>query len=171
MKVLETERLILRHLKSSDLDDLARIQADPLVMRFFASGVRSQEQTAADIARCQELQIEYGYSPWATLLKESGRFLGRCGLLPQEVGGHGEVEIAYLIAGDCWGQGLATEAATAIRDFATREFHLKRFVSIIHVDNFASRRVAEKIGMRREKLIHFLDLKCWLYAVENLTIT
>ena len=167
MTVVETERLIIRHLVPADLDDLARIQSDPEVMHYFATGVRALDQTAADIARCQSLQDEYGYSLWATILKQNGQFLGRCGLLPQEINGQREVEIAYLIARSHWGQGLATEAATAIRDLGAQAFHITRFVSIIHTQNVASRRVAEKVGMRRERLIQFLDMKCWLYATGN----
>ncbi len=164
MTVLETERLILRHLVPEDLDALARIQSDSEVMAYFATGVRSREQTADDIARCQQLQAEYGYSLWGVILKQNGEFLGRCGLLPQEIAGQGEVEVAYMIAKEYWGQGIATEAATGILNYGMKAFDINRIVSIIHINNLASRRVAEKIGMRRDRLIQFSDLKCWLYA-------
>lgn len=167
MIVLETARLTLRHLEPADLDALASIQGDPEVMRYFSSGPRSREVTADDLARCIALQAEHGFSVWATLDRADGRFIGRCGLLPDSRDGVPEVEIAYLIARSHWGLGLATEAARALRDYGFGDLGLGRLVSIIHRDNFASRRVAEKVGMRPERQIQFMDHRCWVYAIER----
>ena len=166
MIVLETARLTLRHLEPGDLDALATIQADPEVMRFFPSGPRSREITESDLDRCIAIQAEHGFSVWATISRADGRFIGRCGLLPES---HGvpEVEIAYLIARSHWGVGLATEAARAIRDHGFGPLGQNRLVSIIHRDNRASRRVAEKIGMHPERQIQFMNHRCWVYAIEQ----
>lgn len=166
MIVLETARLILRHLEPRDLDALAAIQADPEVMRFFPTGPRSRERTADDIDRCVATQAEHGFSLWATVDRADGRLIGRCGLLPQSLGGAREVEVAYLIGRSDWGRGLATEAASAIRDHGLGPLGLGRLVSIIHRDNLASRRVAEKAGLRPERMIQFMEHRCWLYAIE-----
>ncbi len=166
-RVLETDRLLFRPLVLDDLDDLAAIQADPEVMRFFPSGPRSREQTQADLERCIQLQHEHGFSLWATIDRESGELIGRCGLLPQVLQDHREVEIAYLLARSHWGRGLATEAARAIRDHGFDSLGLERLVSIIHRDNSASRRVAENAGLRPERMIQFMNHRCWLYAVEK----
>ena len=166
MIVLETARLTLRHLEPSDLDALATIQADPEVMRFFPAGPRSRDLTERDLTRCVATQAEHGFSLWATIDNASGTFIGRCGLLPQALGGIQEVEIAYLIARSHWGRGLATEAARAIRDHGLHQLGHKRLVSIIHRDHVASQRVAEKNGLRRERLVQFMSHRCWLYAIE-----
>jgi ribosomal-protein-alanine N-acetyltransferase len=166
-RVLETDRLLLRHLGPDDLEPLAAIQADPEVMRFFPSGPRSVDQTRLDLERCIGLQAMYGFSLWATIDRESGELIGRCGLLPQTLQDHREFELAYMIARSHWGRGLATEAAGAILEHGFGTLGLDRLVSIIHRDNLASRRVAEKVGLRPERMIQFMDHRCWLYAIES----
>ena len=88
---------------------------------------------------------------WATIHKESGQFIGRCGLLPWHIDDQDEVEVAYALSPAYWGQGLATEAVQAIRDYAFAQLGLSRLVCLIDEDNLASIRVAEKIGMKFEK--------------------
>ena len=88
---------------------------------------------------------------WATIHKETGRFIGRCGLLPWTIDGQDEVEVAYLLAKEYWGQGLGTEAARAIADYAFEQLHLSRLICLIDRDNQASLKVARNIGMAFEK--------------------
>jgi ribosomal-protein-alanine N-acetyltransferase len=88
---------------------------------------------------------------WATIYKETGQFIGRCGLLPWTIDGQNEVEVAYLIRKAYWGQGLGTEVAQAILDYGFQELDLRRLICLIDKDNLASIRVAEKIGMTFEK--------------------
>ncbi len=166
MIVLQTPRLTLRHLEPGDLEALAAIQADPEVMRYFPSGPRTPEETGRDLDRCIATQAEHGFSLWATLDRATGRLIGRSGLLPQSLQGREEVEIAYLIARSHWGLGLATEAASALRDHGFDRLGLARLVSIIHRDNLASRRVAEKSGLRAERIVQFMSHRCWLYAID-----
>jgi ribosomal-protein-alanine N-acetyltransferase len=165
MIVLETERLTLRHLEPTDLERLSAIQADPEVMRFLPSGPRSPDESRHDLERCLAIQAEHGFGPWATVERETGLLIGRCGLMPQAIQGRQEVEIAYLIARARWGQGFATEAARAIRDHGFAQLGLPRMVSIIHRDNAASRKVAENAGLRPERMIQFSNYRCWLYAI------
>ncbi|WP_435010625.1 GNAT family N-acetyltransferase [Tundrisphaera lichenicola] len=167
MLVLETDRLTLRHLTPDDLDALEAIQSDPMVMRYFPSAPRSRDETLRDLERCIAWQAEHGFSLWAALDRLDGRLIGRCGLLPQSLQGRKEVEIAYLIAPTHWGRGLATEAALAIRDHGFDRLGLDRLVSIIHRDNLASRRVAEKAGLRPERMIQFMNHRCWLYSTSR----
>lgn len=169
MIVLETPRLTLRHLEPADLDALATIQADPEVMRYFPSGPRSRAITADDLGRCIRTQAERGFSLWATIHRPDGQFIGRCGLLPEAINGVEEVEVAYLIARSHWGLGLATEAARAIRDHALHTLGHPRLMSLIHRDNLASRRVAEKAGFRPERLVQFMNHRCWIYALDRAT--
>lgn len=165
--VLETSRLVLRHLRPGDLDLLAEIQADPEVMRYFPSSPRTRDETRHDLERCMEIQSRHGFSLWAAIDKSDGRLIGRCGLFPQSLQGCEEVEIAYLITRSRWGLGLASEAAAGIRDHGFDRLGLNRLVSIIHRDNLASRRVAEKTGLRPERMIQFMNHRCWLYVTED----
>ena len=94
---------------------------------------------------------------WATIQKSSGKFIGRCGLLPWTIEGRHEVEIAYLLDKEFWGQGFASEGALAIRDYAFKKLGLQRLVCLIDPKNIASQKVAEKIGMTLEKQVDGID--------------
>ena len=152
MIILETDRLILRHFVLEDLDDLFALYSDPEVRQYFPEGTLSYEETRA------ELEWFLGGHPknpqlglWATVHKESGRFIGRCGLLPWTIDGRAEVEVAYMIAKEYWGLGLGTEAARAILDYGFEKLNLTRLICLIDMGNQASIKVAQKIGMTFEK--------------------
>jgi len=152
MFILETSRLSLRRLVPSDLDDLFALYRDPDVRRYFPEGTLTREQTREELewflnGHPQNAQLGL----WATIHKETGRFIGRCGLLPYVIDGQPEVEIAYSLAKEFWGRGLGTEAALGIRDYAIATLGFRRLICLIDRDNHASIRVALKIGMHFEK--------------------
>lgn len=152
MKILETKRLLLRHLELDDLDNLFALYSDPEMVRFIPDAPTTLAQTREQLlwfANGHPERPELGL--WATIYKESGQFIGRCGLLPWEIDGRSEVEIAYLIDKAFWGQGLATEAAQAILAYARGKLGLTRLVCLIDHGHVASMRVAEKMGMAFEK--------------------
>lgn len=152
MKILETERLILRRLVPQDLDALYALYRDPLLRRYFPEGTLTLAETREELEwflNGHPHHPELGL--WATILKENGQFIGRCGLLPWTIDDQFEVEIAYLLAREHWGQGLASEAARGIANYAHQELGLTRLVCLIDRDNVASIRVAEKTGMTFEK--------------------
>ena len=88
---------------------------------------------------------------WATVERTSGAFLGRCGLLPWKIQGKREVELAFLIDKSRWGEGLVTEPAAAIVDYARAPLGLSRLICLITPGNAASVRAASKIGMAFER--------------------
>lgn len=152
MKILESRRLILRHLEVGDLDNLFALYRDPEIRKYFPDGTLTYEDTK------EELEYFLNGHPkhpelglWATILKENNQFIGRCGLLPWTIDGRFEVEVAYLIDKTYWGQGLGTEAAQAVLNYGFETLMLHRLVCLIDDDNSASIRVAEKIGMHFEK--------------------
>ena len=150
--ILETTRLILRHQVLQDLDDLWALYCNPEIIKFIADAPRSREEAK------QELEWHMNGHPrfpelglWATIHKQTGKFIGRCGLLPWTIDGQNEVEVAYTIAQEYWGQGLATEAARAILNYGFEKLNLSRLISRIEAENIPSRKVAEKIGMAFER--------------------
>jgi len=152
MIILETRRLILRHLVPDDLDDLYRLYSDPEIRRYFPEGVLTLEETKEELEwflNGHPKHPELGL--WATIHKASNRFIGRCGLLPWTIDGRYEVEVAYMIAKEVWGQGLGTEAALAILDYGFDQLQLTRLICLIDRDNLASIKVATHIGMTFEK--------------------
>jgi ribosomal-protein-alanine N-acetyltransferase len=150
--ILETKRLILRHQMMEDLDDLWELYCDPEIIRYIPDAPRSREEAEEELEWHQNghpKRPELGL--WATIHKETGKFIGRCGLLPWEIDGRNDVEVAYTIAQEYWGQGLGTEAAQAIRQYGFEKLNLPRLICLIDEQNIASRKVAEKIGMQFEK--------------------
>ena len=115
MIILETKRLLLRHLEPADLHSLFALYSDPEISRFIPDAPRTLAEAKEELdwfLHGHPKHPELGL--WATIHKETNQFIGRCGLLPWTIDGQDEVEVAYLIAKSHWGQGLATEAARAI---------------------------------------------------------
>jgi RimJ/RimL family protein N-acetyltransferase len=148
--ILETQRLKLREFRQDDLDDLAAMVADEDQMGFYPRP-KTRDEASAWISWNLALYKEYGFGFWFIESLATSSFLGYCGIRPLALEGASENEIGWHTRKTCWNQGIATEAATAARDLAFRRFALSRLVAIIHPDHIASRRVAEKIGMRDER--------------------
>lgn len=163
--ITETERLVLREVVADDLDALARLFADPEVMRF-SFGLRSREQTREWIERSKRHYAEFGWGLWAVDTKADGTMIGYCGLIPEDLGDVTEIEVGYRLRADYWGRGLATEAARATRDHAFDVLGLPRVVSIIEPANVASIRVAEKNGMLLEREMIWREKLVRIYGVD-----
>jgi ribosomal-protein-alanine N-acetyltransferase len=150
--VLETKRLLLRRLTMADLDALFTLYSDPAVRKYFPEGTLTYEETKEELEWIINVYYgQYGFGLWATIHKETGEFIGRCGLLPWTIEQHPEVEVAYMLAKAYWGQGLGTEAAQAILDYSFEQLQLSRLICLIDRENQASINVAQKIGMTFEK--------------------
>lgn len=150
--VLETPRLLFRQLAMDDLDALAALYRDPEVRRYFPEGTLTYDETREELEWIIDVYYgRYGFGLWATIHKETGEFIGRCGLLPWTIEGRAEVEVAYLLAKAYWGQGLATEAAQAIMRYGFEELQLPRLICMMDPENLASQRVAQKMGMVLER--------------------
>lgn len=152
--ILETPRLLLRHLRMDDLDELFTLYQDLEIRKYFPEGILSYEDTKEELEwhmnghpRHPELGL------WATIHKETGKFIGRCGLLPWEIDGRLEIEVAYLLDKNFWHQGLAMEAASGILTYAFNMLNLSRIICLIDPDNIASQKVAERIGMTLERKV------------------
>lgn len=152
MIILETNRLILRHLLPEDLDALFTLYSDPEVREYFPEGTLTYEETKEELEWFLNGHPEHPeLGLWATIHKETGQFIGRCGLLPWTIEERDEVEIAYMIAKEYQGQGLATEAAQAILHYGFEKLNLSRLICLMDPKNIASQKVAQKIGMTLEK--------------------
>jgi [ribosomal protein S5]-alanine N-acetyltransferase len=98
--------------------------------------------------------------------KTTNALVGQCGLLTQEIDGRDELEIGYHVLPKFWGRGYATEAAQMFKEFAFTNALRRSLISIIHVDNLRSQRVAEKNGMRRTVQTTFKRFPVWVYRVD-----
>jgi RimJ/RimL family protein N-acetyltransferase len=152
--MLEAPRLILRPFREEDVDLLAELMANEDFMRF-SLGVYSRKQTAAFLEKILAWQNRGLLSQFAVLSRADNQLIGYCGFFHQEVDGTNEIEIGYRLHPNYWNKGRATEAAQAVRDHAFRDLNLSRVISLIHSENAASRRVAEKMRMQFERQNRF----------------
>ncbi len=143
---LETERLILRGFRDSDIDAYAAMVAEPEVAQFISVG--GQPMGRLDAWRSMALHLGHwqlrGFGQWVAEEKTTGAFVGRLGLYyPESWYGR---EVGYAIAREHWGKGFATEGATRARDYAFEDLGWDEIISIISPANVRSVAVAERIG-------------------------
>jgi len=161
---LETERLILRSFREEDVDVMAQLFANPDFMRFSLGVFTERKQTVAFIEKVIAWDRAGIPSQFAVVPRGEEAVIGYCGFFHHaEV--PGEIEIGYRLDPDYWNRGLITEAARAVRDHGFADLKLPRVISLIHPENIASRRVAEKNGMKVEKEITFRGFPTLVYAI------
>jgi len=128
--VLETPRLVLRHFVAEDVDALSEVLCDRENMRYYPN-LFARADVEAWIEKTLRRYRDEGIGLWALILKAGHQFARDCGLVPQQVDGVTEVEVAYALARNYQGQGLATEAARACLDYALSKLGLERVISLI----------------------------------------
>jgi [ribosomal protein S5]-alanine N-acetyltransferase len=170
--VLETPRLLLRKLHLGDLDALAALYADREIRQYFPDGTDGT-LTYAETKEEIEWIIEkyygvYGYGLWATIHKETGALIGRSGLIPwhlEDEPDRLQVEVAYLLDKPYWRQGLGTEVARAIRDYAFEKLKLERLICMVDPKNVASQKVAQNTGFTFERELVDKYGLCFVYSM------
>jgi len=154
----------LREYTRGDLETLAAMVGDEDQMRFYPRP-KTRDEASAWIDRNVSLYEERGFGFWFMESVVSSDFLGYCGIRPHEE--LSDIEMGWHTNKRFWGQGLATEAATACRDLAFDRFDIPRLIAIIHPQHIASRRVAENLGMHPERETLLDDYPCIVYAIER----
>jgi ribosomal-protein-alanine N-acetyltransferase len=171
MKILETTRLLLREFTPEDTDALALVLSDPETMRYYPAPY-DRAGVEQWIERNRQRYQDDGVGLWAMELKktqdsEVHKPIGDCGVIVQQVEGERFYEIGYHLRRDFWGQGLATEAAVACRDWAFAHLKTERLISLIRPENLPSRRVAERSGMTIWKEVNWRGLSHCVYSIER----
>jgi RimJ/RimL family protein N-acetyltransferase len=163
MEILQTSRLILREFTSQDADALAQVLSDPETMRYYPA---PYDRAGVDqwIARNRERYRNDGVGLWAMESKNTKELIGDCGIIVQQVEGEQLYEIGYHLRRDHWHQGLATEAATACRNWAFTHLKTNRLISLIRPENLPSRKVAKRIGMTLWKEVTWRGLPHCVYS-------
>ncbi len=144
--MIETKRLQLRPMTKEDYADLCLILQDETVMYAY-EGAFDDSEVHAWLERQLKRYEEDGFGLYAVLLKETGQFIGQCGLTRQPYRDTEVVEVGYLLQKAYWHQGYATEAAIACKEYAFSILGINCVYSIIRDTNSASIRVAERNGM------------------------
>jgi len=153
MRILETERLIIRHLTQDDGEFIFELLNEPAFVRNVADrGVRTIDDAQAYILNGPvDSYAKNGFGLFAVELKEIGLPIGVCGLIRRDV--LPDVDIGYALLERYWNKGYAHEAAAAVLNYGYKTIKLKRIIAFTTLDNAASAKVLEKIGLQFDRII------------------
>ena len=161
---IDTVRLTLRPFEENDIQEAFTWFGDPVVMRFTPSGPdRDVAATAARIAGYRRHQSECGFSKWIITDRYSGRPIGDAGLL--FIAEYDWIDFGYRLARPYWGQGFATEAASAWVEAAFEKLMLSYIVSIVHPDNHASIRVLHKLRFAEKRRSEVMGMSSIVFCL------
>ncbi|RYC53411.1 GNAT family N-acetyltransferase [Flagellimonas olearia] len=163
-----TERLLFRCIQPSDFDDWLPFYHEPKSTQFW-------EGLPLDPIEACQLQFDRIFERYqndlggmnALVLKEAGQLVGICGLLVQTVDHLEELEIGYSILPQFWQRGIAIEAAQKCKEFAFEHHYADSLISIIHVNNVPSQKVALKNGMHLQKTTSYKNNPVHIFRVDR----
>jgi ribosomal-protein-alanine N-acetyltransferase len=168
---IETERLILREMISSDDAGMFELDSDPDVHRFLGKKpVKHIDESRLMIKNLRKQYDENGIGRWAVILKDTNEFIGWSGikLIADSINDHQNFyEIGYRFIQKHWGKGYATEAGLAFVDFAFNEIKADALYAYADSGNVSSRHILEKIGMRYVNSFEFEGEEHVWYRVKN----
>lgn len=142
---LHTDRLRLRPLAESDVDALVPIYTEPEVTRYFATPSRDRAAVVELVWRRLTRPVRPGMGSW--MIEWAGTVAGLGHVWPSAQLPGAVAEMGWLLGRRFWGNGLATEAATAILDHGLRGLGLPAVWALVHEDNTASLAVAKRLGL------------------------
>ena len=149
-KILETERLLLREYTPEDFDGLYAILSDPETMKYYPKPY-DDKGTMRWLNWSFDNYKTYGFGLWAIEIKETGEFIGDCGITMQNIDGETLPEIGYHIHKNHWRKGCGKEAARAVRDWFFTHTDFNTVYSYMTCENTASYSTAASVGMKRVK--------------------
>ena len=166
MMTLETERLILRMFREDDFEQHASICADPEVTRFLGEGrPLSRFEAWRSMAMILGHWQLRGYGPWAVEERATGNLIGKIGFFYPE--GWPDFELGWVLGRESWGKGYASEGARRALDYAFTEMGRDHVISLIHPENTASIKVAERLGERIEGQTELFDHAVLIYGISR----
>jgi ribosomal-protein-alanine N-acetyltransferase len=162
--VIETQRLGLRLLQPDDLDYLIELDSDPTVRQFFPNGAQNREETNARLNTFISYYKENGLPCFIMFDLDSGEFVGRGGFGLADTG---ETEVGYVLHKKFWGKGLASEALSAMLEWAKQHIKTKYIIAFAPIEHIASQRVMQKCGMVHYKDDNAKGVACAFYRTKN----
>ena len=163
---LETLRLAMREFVPEDFDDVHRLDRDARVMKYITGKPATVEETEATIRRVTRYYRLYpDLGGWYTVRRDTGKFIGWFSL--KYAGKSPDIEIGYRLLPDAWGQGFATEGASAMHDYGFGDLDLHRIIGVTHPGNRASQNVLMKAGLADCGWGRYYDQRLRLFAADN----
>ncbi len=168
MKLIESERLYLREFEFTDVERLSEIYSDTEVMKYIGGGgAADKTQTQRMIEAFRKSYADNGFGIWALIYEEGHRLLGHCGL--SWLHDKSDIELAYLLSKEYWGQGFATEISAAVLEYGFKKLGLKKIVALAYPDNFRSINVIRKLGMQQDGEKIFFEKSLLFFSTESPT--
>jgi RimJ/RimL family protein N-acetyltransferase len=168
LKILETDRLLLRQLTTDDAEFILELLNEPAWIQYIGDrGVRTLEDARAYILNGPVASYaKNGFGLYLVALKETNESIGMCGLIKRDT--LDDVDIGYAFLPKYWGKGYAVEAAQAVKTYARDGLGLRRIVAITDPANGGSIRVLEKIGLGFERMVRLSadDIELKLFAID-----
>ena len=162
----ESERIIFRKIKKSDFNDWLVFHKNPITSQYWISELKSPEIECKNWYEKQFHRYQNDLGGMNALIeKETGKLIGHCGLLIQNVDKKSEFEIGYSLLPEFWNKGFATESAKKCRDFAFENNFSDSLISIISLTNKPSESVALKNGMKIEKVTEYNKNKVNIFRI------
>jgi RimJ/RimL family protein N-acetyltransferase len=164
---LETLRLELRDFGARDFDDLYRLDSDPRVMKYIGDG---KPASRARVLQLLSRTIAYprlypDLGIWHASRRDTGEFIGWFSL--KYAGRSPDVEVGYRLVPQAWGQGFATEGATALVGYGFDDLTLDRIIGVTHQGNAASQRVLLKAGLSPVGWGRYYDQRLKVFAASR----
>lgn len=164
---LETLRLAMRDFTAADSDELYRLHRDPRVMRYIGDGKALDAERHARVMKrilaYPTLYPDLGF--WYTTRRDTGAFIGWFTL--KYCSTSADIETGYILAPEAWGQGFATEGATAMVRYGFDDLGLDRIIGVTDPENYASQRVLMKSGLADCGVGHYYDRDLRLFAARR----
>ena len=165
-----TDRLLAERITDAHFRDLCRLWQDPRVMTY-TGGVRSDENIRERMRKSLGHWEAHGFGMWICRARANAELVGNCGLRHIIVEGSSEVDVGYAVLFELWGRGFATEMARAVLSLAFGPIELSDVNALIDPANVASRRVAEKSGLRYEREATLHGDSAALYRIRHIDTT
>lgn len=167
--IQESKRLRMRKLTEADIPTWVEFFHNNNHLKYLGIDLqKSNEFLAREWIEFQLKRYEnQGLGHLAIELKSTGEFIGMGGILPRELNGENEYEIAYSLIPKYWNQGYATEIAQTMKAFGLNNIETNRFISIIDINNIGSANVARKNGMTVLFKTEYLGMQVDVYGINK----
>ncbi len=162
---IESERLKMRALTPDDVEVCSVFFINNPQLHFVGVKENKPPKEHAEfwLNRQFKRYEDYGYGMLGIIEKTTGEYIGQVGIIERDIEGEKFYEIGYAINPSHWGKGIASEAAIRMKDYFIEHNFDKKVISLIHVDNIGSQKVATRNGMYRWKEFTFEGDPCYIY--------
>lgn len=161
--MIETERLMLRPLTRTDVDQIVDLHGDPRVNQFVP--FFSYDQALHRISEIEQQWSQRGHGIFAVELKTTGEFIGRSGL--NYWSEFDEVELGWILKPEAWGRGYATEAGQSCLEWGFSRLDVRYLTAMIDPANIASARVAERLGFSPRRVDTLFGKTTTVWALDR----